>query len=131
MISREVDYAMRCLIELAQKKNGVWTPTAELGKELRISRVYLAKIFQRLSKRGFLETAKGKGGGVRLKRPDINLEEVIKALAPGFSLNKCLSQHFWCFRQRSCPIHAVLGKIQKQLFAQLRKYTFKKLIKAT
>ncbi|MCU0641223.1 MAG: Rrf2 family transcriptional regulator [Candidatus Margulisbacteria bacterium] len=127
MISREVDYALRALVELAKKPEREWTATAQLSRELRVSRVYLAKIFQRLARKGLLETAKGKQGGVRLKSRNTSLTAVLKALEPHFSLNKCLNQRFRCFRQASCPIHAVLAQVQQELFAKLNRYTLKRL----
>lgn len=129
MISREVDYALRCLVELAKKPKGEWVSTAELSRELRVSRVYLAKIFQKLVKKGLLETIKGKGGGVRLTNRNTSLTEVLNALEPHFSLNKCLNERFRCFRQESCPIHSVLEQAQQELFAKLSRYTLKRLAK--
>jgi Rrf2 family protein len=127
LIGREVDYALRCLVELARKPKGEWVATAELGKELRVSRIYLAKIFQKLAKKGMLETVKGKGGGVRLTRQDISLTEVLTALEPRSSLNKCLNGRFRCFRRQKCAIHSVLERAQRELFAKLGRYTLNKL----
>jgi len=127
LISREVDYALRCLVELVKKPKGEWVSTAELSRELRVSRIYLAKIFQKLAKKGLLVSVKGKGGGVRLMRRNISLTEVLTALEPQFSLNKCLNKRFRCFRQETCPIHSVLEQVQQELFAKLSRYTLKRL----
>jgi Rrf2 family protein len=127
LISREVDYALRCLVELAKRPKGEWVATGELSKSMRVSRVYLAKIFQKMAKKGMLETVKGKGGGVRLTDQNASLTDVLTALEPQFSLNKCLNKRFRCFRQDACPIHSVLEQIQRELFAKLSRYTLKRL----
>jgi DNA-binding IscR family transcriptional regulator len=52
MINRRTDYGLRCLLYLAQQSAERWVPTAEVSKRMRVSPVFLAKIFQPLAEAG-------------------------------------------------------------------------------
>ena len=108
MISRRTDYALRCLVELVAYPAGEYVATAALAKKLKVSKIFLAKIFQQLTGAKIIESEKWKGGGVRLKSADISLARLLVVLEPEFCLNKCLNRKFKCFRRRICPIHHYL-----------------------
>ncbi|MBI5399939.1 Rrf2 family transcriptional regulator [Candidatus Saganbacteria bacterium] len=130
MINRKIDYAFRCLVYLAEQPAGTWITTAELSRELKVSRLFLAKIFQVLAKHEILEAVKGKGGGIRLKNKNISLARIINLLEPEFGLNKCLIGNFKCFRKDSCSTHKFLTKLQNELWGKLERMTLKKLAKS-
>ncbi len=123
MISRKTDYALRSLVYLAGRERGEWVSTTELSRQLNAPRGFLAKIFQALIRRRILASGRGKNGGVRLRRQGISLLEVIQALEPTFSLNKCLDGEFTCFMERDCSVHNILGGVQKELFNRLKGIT--------
>jgi Rrf2 family nitric oxide-sensitive transcriptional repressor len=67
--------------------------TTELAKEFQLSRNHLAKIMQRLSQAGYVETRRGGGGGATLARPadEIRLGAVIRTLEHGQPLVECFN----------------------------------------
>jgi len=119
MINRKTDYALRCLFYLAQQPAEAWVPTAEISKKMKVSPVFLAKIFQLLAARRVIESQKGKRGGVRLLKRGTSLGELLRLLEPQFALNKCLTGGFRCFRQKHCQLHTLLYGMQKEFFARL------------
>ena len=59
------DYAMRLLMYVAQQPDRLST-IAEVAKVYDISEAHLMKITHQLALNGWLETVRGKGGGMRL-----------------------------------------------------------------
>ena len=119
MINRRTDYGLRCLLYLAQQPADRWVPTAEVSKKMRVSPVFLAKIFQKLAEEVVIEGQRGKKGGVRLVKRDASLAELLRLLEPKFAFNKCLSGGYRCFRQSDCQLHTLLYKMQQDFFARL------------
>jgi Rrf2 family protein len=127
-IDRQTDYALRGLIYLAGCKKSGWLSTSTLSRQLKVSRVFLARIFQRLASGGLLETQRGAGGGIRLKNKKLSLGHLLKVIEPDLVLNRCLGRGFNCFRKKYCRLHKLLGKLQKELFGKLAQVKLEQLV---
>jgi len=64
-LTRFTDYGLRCLMYLAARPDDL-SSVKEISEYYKISRNHLVKIVHRLSQLGYIETSKGKGGGIRL-----------------------------------------------------------------
>ncbi len=84
---------------------------------------------QTLVRAEVVESRRGKVGGVRLKDRKVKLAEIITLLDPDFSLNKCLKREFFCFLKGKCPMHRLLVKLERELFAKLDKISLLELAK--
>jgi Rrf2 family protein len=62
------DYALRTLIYLGAKGPRLST-IREIVERFDISKAHLMKVVSRLGQQGYIETVRGKGGGIRLMRP--------------------------------------------------------------
>lgn len=71
-LSLHSDYALRVLMALAVGDRQL--SVDDIARRYRISRNHLAKVAQRLQAEGFVETFRGRGGGMRLARP---AEEIV------------------------------------------------------
>lgn len=69
MVSTRGRYALRVLIDLADTKEGEFTPLKDISEKENISKKYLESIMTLLSKNNMVEGVHGKGGGYRLNRP--------------------------------------------------------------
>lgn len=85
------DYGLRMLMRMASAPERAFS-TAELAAEFGLSRNHLAKIMQKLSGAGIVETRRGGGGGAVLARSadEIRLGAVIRLLEEGQPLVECL-----------------------------------------
>ncbi|WP_328702098.1 Rrf2 family transcriptional regulator [Alicyclobacillus fructus] len=63
------DYALRVLIYTANQPQGRLVQVDEIARVYGISRNHLTKAVHRLGQMGYLETVRGRGGGMRLAVP--------------------------------------------------------------
>lgn len=128
LIGRDTDYAVRALVFMLQHKEKIIS-VSELVKELKIPRPFLRKILQKLSKKGFLVSYKGKGGGFKLSvSPDrIFLIDLIKLFQGPVKLNECLLNKKICPDIKTCPLRKKLLNIEKFVMTELKSITLKSL----
>ena len=74
------DYSLRVLMYLAVRRERLVT-IQEIANAYKISENHLMKVVHGLSKSGFVETVRGRGGGMRLGRPpeEITIGAVLRA----------------------------------------------------
>lgn len=89
-LTRHTDYALRLLIHLAHAGDRL-VQVGDVATAHGISLAHLKKVANHLAHLGFVETVRGRGGGMRLARAaqDINLAEVVCATEPGMNLVDC------------------------------------------
>jgi Rrf2 family transcriptional regulator, nitric oxide-sensitive transcriptional repressor len=127
LINRKVDYALRVLIHLTE--NTGKTTTGELAEKLKVSRLFLAKIVNQLSKCGIISSERGKTGGITLKDPKTSVKTVILMFDPKFAFNKCLQKGHTCFLGSVCPMHCFLQEAQDDLMEKLGALSIEGLVK--
>ena len=68
IVSTKGRYALRVMIDLAAHNDGSFVPLAEIAERQGISEKYLEGIMAVLSKHGFVNAQRGRGGGYKLAR---------------------------------------------------------------
>jgi Rrf2 family nitric oxide-sensitive transcriptional repressor len=118
------DYSMRLLIHLAQHPERLCT-IAEIAQVYGISEAHLMKITHQLGLAGWVETVRGKGGGMRLARSpgDIVLGEVVRSMEPDFSLVECFATGGNCMLTGNCGLTGVLEGALNSFMRHLDGYT--------
>ena len=66
-LNLQTDFALRVLMALAAAERQL--SVDDIARRYGISRNHLAKVAQKLQAEGFVETFRGRGGGMRLARP--------------------------------------------------------------
>jgi Rrf2 family protein len=81
LISRTTDYAIRAAVLLAREKDGKFVLVKDIARQEKIPAHFLAKILQRLARRGILASSKGPTGGFRLgmSAGDITLASLVES----------------------------------------------------
>ena len=88
------DYALRSLIYLATKPEPMLLANiSDIANSYHISKSHLTKIIHQLGQLGYIDSVRGKNGGIRLAHApkDINLGLLIKQIEPDFALVECFS----------------------------------------
>jgi Rrf2 family protein len=125
------DYALRLLMYVGQRPDRLCT-IAEVAQAHGISEAHLMKITHRLGQGGWLETVRGKGGGMRLGRDpaDINLGAVVRSVEPDFDLVECFATGDQCVLTGRCRLAGVLGEALRTFLSHLDRYTLADLLPA-
>jgi Rrf2 family nitric oxide-sensitive transcriptional repressor len=123
------DYSLRVLMYLATCDNRLST-IGEIANSYGVSENHLMKVVNRLSRCGFIETVRGRGGGMRLgmKADAINLGEVLRAMEEDFELVECFGQDNTCRITRACRLKIVLRRALNAYFAVLDEWTLADLV---
>lgn len=124
-ITRETDYAIRCVYYLSGKKGGV-TMVEEISKEMKIPNSFLAKILQKLGKASLVKSRRGVKGGFELTRApqEISLLEVIEAVQGPVAMNICALDEALCGFSSTCTIHPVWVEVRREVEKILRGKNF-------
>lgn len=123
------DYSMRVLMYLALQREQRVT-IAKIAERYQVSENHLTKVVHFLGQKGYIETIRGKGGGLRLKLPPeaINLGEVIHLTEGDEGLLPCVSGEGDCCIMPACRLIAILKESQQALYQILGKYTLADLL---
>ncbi|KXB31672.1 Rrf2 family transcriptional regulator [Dechloromonas denitrificans] len=123
------DYSLRVLMYLGGQPDRLAT-IAEIAAVHAISEGHLMKVVHQLGRCGYIETVRGKGGGMRLAHAPhkIVLGEVIRQTESDFALAECFTDGASCRIQGACGLHAILGEALSALFLVLDGYTLADLL---
>ena len=108
------DYALRLLMYLAQRPERLCT-IAEVASSYQVSEAHMMKVAHQLGLAGWIETVRGKGGGMRLAHApkDIGLGAVVRSVEPDFFMVECFSTANSCVLSGDCKLTAVVeGALQ-------------------
>ena len=114
------DYAMRVLLYLGARPERLCS-IAEVAQAYRVSQNHLMKVVNALAREGYIESVRGRRGGIRLGRAPaaINLGALIRATEDGFQLVDCGR----CVVAPACGVTGVLGEALAAFLAVLDRYT--------
>lgn len=129
-LSRAGEYAVRCVLYLAQKQPGEVAPRWAVAQAMEIPEPFLGKIAQQLARAGIVEILQGARGGYRLRRMpgEISLLEVVEAVMGELFLNDCLLRPDSCSRSPHCMVHKIWWKAREQLRQTLSEASFQRLL---
>lgn len=92
-LTLHTDYALRLLMHLAIAPDKRVT-ISDVAEAFVISRNHLVKVAYGLGQAGFVETVRGRGGGLRLARPaeEIAIGDVVRAMEEDFRIVECFDR---------------------------------------
>ncbi|MDJ1152864.1 Rrf2 family transcriptional regulator [Macrococcus caseolyticus] len=98
------DYSLRVLMYIARQEHRVQID--EIAKFYGISKNHLTKVVNNLATLGYIETTRGRGGGIRIKMTpeEINIGALIRKTEEHFNLVECFNRE-----TNTCPIAGICG----------------------
>ena len=129
-LTLHTDYALRVLIHVAIA-DGKLITISDIAESFGISKQHLMKVANDLSQKGYLDTVRGRGGGIRLRRlpRDINIGQVVRETEDRLDVIGCLGQRDYCPIEHVCVLRGVLHDALQAFLAVLDGYTLADLIK--
>jgi Rrf2 family transcriptional regulator, nitric oxide-sensitive transcriptional repressor len=129
-LTLHTDYALRVLMFAAAKGDALST-IPEIVKQFEISRGHVMKVVHRLGQRGYLETLRGRNGGIRLaRRPgQINVGAVVRDMEEQLAVLGCLESDGYCRIQQCCVLKIALRDATNAFLATLDGYTLADLVR--
>lgn len=116
LVSTKGRYALRVMIDLAKRAPSEYVTLNIIAEKEEISEKYLESIISVLSKAGFVEGVRGKGGGYRLTKnsDDYTAGDIIRLMEGGVSPVACLEDGAkTCERAEKCSTLPMWKKLDK------------------
>ena len=130
-LTRYSDYSLRVLIFLGIKGKELAT-IPEIAEAYGISRGHLMKVVQMLGQLGYVETLRGRGGGLKLGMDprQIQIGQVLRQTEENFELVDCLSSsgERSCRITPSCKLRGMLAEALGAFLAVLDQYTLADIV---
>jgi Rrf2 family transcriptional regulator, nitric oxide-sensitive transcriptional repressor len=129
-LTLQTDYALRVLIQVGLN-DGELTTINEIAESFDISKHHLMKVVNDLSQKGYLDTVRGRNGGIRLMRKprDINIGQVVRDTEDRLDVIGCLDRTGYCRIERACVLRGLLRQATDAFLAVLDAHTLADLIK--
>ncbi len=119
------DYGLRTLMFLTAHRDRLCN-VREIADHYGISYHHLVKVVHRLSQIGYVESVKGKGGGIRLAQgaEALRLGDLVKTLEPNMDIVECFNRDTnTCRITGSCQLKHYLFDAKQAFVNALNQHT--------
>ncbi len=114
LISTKGRYALRVMLDLAERRDEGYIVLMDIAKRQEISEKYLESIIAILSRAGFVQALRGRGGGYRLAREpeSYTVGSILKLTEGPLAPVACLEgEKNLCNRAATCKTLPMLPKL--------------------
>jgi Rrf2 family protein len=120
-LSKKADYALMALKHLATRTDVMSASAREIAEAYDIPVELMAKVLQRLARRGLLVSHQGTHGGYRLaKAPSaISVADIIQAIDGPLTVTACSTEAENCGQYSKCSVRDPLWRIKDRILAAL------------
>ena len=120
-LSKKADYALMAMKHLATHTDTASTSARAIAEEYNIPLELMAKVLQKLARRGMLASHQGTRGGYRLARPAvvISVAEIIQAIEGPLAVTACSTDAENCGQFAKCSVRDPLWRIKDRIVAAL------------
>jgi Rrf2 family protein len=130
-LSKKADYALMAMKHLALRGDRGSSSAREIAEQYDIPIELLAKVLQRLVRRGLLASQQGTRGGYQLaRRPiQISVADVIQAIDGPVTVTACSSEEGTgtCEQFAKCNVRDPLWRVRERILAALGECTIAEL----
>jgi len=131
-INRQTDYAIRVVLALAKRGEGIRLSTATIQQEMLIPPALMTRIVAQLAREGLVNTYPGREGGLMLPRPasQITLTDIVEAFEGPILLSECMQAKGEddCPFRTNCPVRSKWGRVQAAMLREMASITFEDLV---
>ena len=115
LVSTKGRYALRVMLDLADRNEGEAVPLKEIAERQELSLKYLESIMPTLKESGLVISTAGKGGGYRLAKPasEYTVGEILKVSEDQIAPVACLNEGFVCTRADTCKTLPMWRKLDR------------------
>ena len=127
-LSKKADYPLIALKDLASSSSGT-SSAREIAARYDIPVELLAKVLQRLARKGLLKSHQGTRGGYRLSRPAarISVADVIEAIEGPVLVTACSDVDETCDQYSKCNVRDPLWRLKDRIVQSLSSFTLREL----
>ncbi len=120
-LSKKADYALIAMKHLATRPDSASASAREIAEQYDIPIELLAKVLQRLARRGLLTSHQGTRGGYQLSRPSgaISVADVIQAIDGPLTVTACSTDAENCGQYAKCSVRDPLWRIKDRILSAL------------
>jgi len=129
-LTRFTDYSLRVLMYLGAHPERLCT-ISEIADAYRISENHLMKVVNRLATAGYVETVRGKGGGMHLSRAPklINIGAVVRDMEERFDVVECFNEERQdCPLLPTCALKSVLSDARQNFLSTVDRYSLQDVL---
>jgi Rrf2 family protein len=128
-LSKKTDYALIALKDLASSAPRTSCSAREIAARYDIPVELMAKVLQRLARRGLLESHQGTRGGYQLSRPAsrISVADVIQAIDGPVLVTACSDEDETCDQYSKCNERDPLWRLKDRIVRSLASFTLQEL----
>lgn len=119
------DYALRVLLYLKLHGENLAT-IRDISEAYGISKNHLMKVVQNLTRLGYVESSRGRNGGIRLalSPAEINLGQVVRKTEPHFNIAECFDvASNTCPILPACDLTRILAEARNAFLQSLDQYS--------
>ncbi|WP_180127682.1 Rrf2 family transcriptional regulator [Rhodoferax sp. BLA1] len=134
-LTQRTDYTLRVLMYCAACEGRAQLPKiSEIAEAHNISRSHVMKIVMDLAGIGWLETIRGRGGGLRLLRApaSLSLGEIVRQTETDMNIVECFDKNLnSCRLDGFCRLKGILKNASRDFIQSLNAYTLEDLLSPT
>ena len=127
-LTRQTDYAIRVMMFLGIQQDDRLVTISDIAYHFDISRNHLMKIVHKLGQKEYIQTVRGKYGGLRLERnpTSIKLGSLVRDFETTLDVIDC--KKLTCPVTGSCDLKPIMQRAQEAFLAVIDNYTLKDLL---
>ena len=124
-LSKKADYALMAMKHLATRSDAASASAREIAEQYDIPVELMAKVLQRLARRGLLTSHQGTRGGYRLSKASsaISVADIIQAIDGPLTVTACSEEDENCGQYAKCSVRDPLWRIKDRIVAALASCT--------
>ncbi len=132
-LSKKADYALMAMKHLAMRPDAASASAREIAEQYDIPVELMAKVLQRLARRGLLTSHQGTRGGYRLSRSSsaISIADIIQAIDGPLTVTACSTEDENCDQYAKCSVRDPLWRIKDRILSALATCSLQEVVAET